>query len=789
MSVLDSLGKRILVFDGAMGTMLQQAGLKPGAPSYLWNISNADMVLDVHRQYLQAGCDIIKTNTFGASTAPFAPVGYGLEEVTVAGVGIAKKAAAEFGGRPCVALDIGPTGKLIEPLGDLKFEEAYEIFKAMALIGEKEGADLVLIETMNDAYEMKAAVLAVKENTALPIFATLTFDERGKLLTGCDIETAVAIFEGLGVDALGLNCGLGPKQVKNLFDSLRKCCSIPIILNPNAGLPHDVGGETIFDVDPEEFTSIMRELASDGAWIVGGCCGTTPSHIAALAEKCRDIIPKPLTVYNNTVVSSRSKAIYLDKDTVIIGERINPTGKSAMKQALREGDFDYLVDEAFAQQDNGAHILDVNVGLPDINEREAMMTAVKEIQALIKLPLQIDTADPSVLESALRIYNGKALINSVNGERESMERVFPLAKKYGGVVVALTLDEKGIPETAEGRLEIAKRILKTAAEYGIEKKNLIFDTLTLTISAGQESAATTLRALKLLKTELGVKTSLGVSNVSFGLPQRDKVNSAFFALALQSGLDAAIINPNSQPMMDTYYAFRALSGQDAQCADYIGKYSGAKAEAKKAEKELALSEAIISGLKEKAAAITSEMVRSAKPLEIINSELIPALDKVGADYEKGVFFLPQLLMSAEAAKAAFEVLKQSMSAGEIEKRGTIIIATVKGDIHDIGKNIVKVMLENYGFEVIDLGTNVEPEAVTEAALRHNARLVGLSSLMTTTLGGMEETLQALRKAVPACRIMVGGAALSQEYADKLGADFYGKDAAASVRYAEEIFGA
>ena len=786
--LFDLLGKQTLFFDGAMGTMLQQMGMAPGEFPESWNLSRPDDIKSIHKAYLEAGCHILKTNTFGGNRVKMAEAGLSVKEVVRAGVSIAKEAAKGFENR-FVALDMGPTGKLMEPLGELSFDEAYEAFKEMAVAGEEAGADLCLIETMSDTYEVKAAVLAVKENTALPVFVTMIFDEQGKLLTGGDIPAAVAMLEGLRVDALGLNCGAGPEQMMKLLTQLFDCTCLPVIVNPNAGLPVSVNGKTVFNVGPEEFSADMEKIGKMGAWMLGGCCGTTPEHLKATVERCRNIEPKPLPNPSRTVVSSYAKAVELGEVSVIVGERINPTGKKRFKEALRENDLDYILREGITQQQNGAHILDVNVGLPEIDESAVMAAVVPKLQGVVDLPLQIDTTNIDAMERALRIYNGKAMVNSVNGKAESMEAVFPLVKKYGGVVVALTIDEEGIPETAEGRLKIAEKIVKTAESYSIHKRDIIVDALTMTISSGPDSALVTLRAMELIKKELGVKTILGVSNVSFGLPKREIVNSAFYLLALEHGLDAAIINPNSEAMMESYFAYQALAAKDPQCGDYIARYGGQDSAPKpQAAGRLSLHDAIVKGLKDDAYEGAKERVQQKEPLAVINEELIPALDVVGKGFEKGTIFLPQLLMSAEAAKAAFEAVKEKMGQGSGAKKGKIILATVKGDIHDIGKNIVKVLLDNYGYEVIDLGKDVEPQLIVDTALKEEVRLVGLSALMTTTVPSMEATIKLLREQKPGCKVMVGGAVMTEEYAKMIGADHYSKDAMGSVHYAQEVLG-
>lgn len=769
--------------------MLQDSGLKQGELPELLNVTNPQFIIDIHKQYIDAGCDIIKTNTFGANALKLTQQ-YTTEEIVSAGVRNARAAV----GDKLVALDVGPTGKLLEPLGDLSFEKAYEIFSEIMTAGEKSGADLVLIETMSDTYELKAAVLAAKENTRLPVYATVTFDESGKLLTGADVPSVVALLEGLGVDALGINCGLGPKQIKKLFMIMKEYCSIPIILNPNAGLPKVKNSVTYFEVEPEEFSDDMLELAQLGASILGGCCGTTPKHIARTIEKTRGLKLSPITKKEHTIVSSYGGAVVIGEKPVIIGERINPTGKKLLKQALRDKDMNYVIEEGLNQVEYGAHILDVNVGLPEINEEEMMVKAVTELQKVVRLPLQIDSSSPSVIEKALRIYNGKALVNSVNGKKDNMEAIFPLVKKYGGVVVALTLDETGIPSTPQGRLEIARNIVETAKSFGIDKKDIIVDALTMTISSDEMQAVTTLDSLKLIKNTLGVKTVLGVSNVSFGLPAREVITSSFYLMALQSGLDAAIINPCAQAMMNSYYSFNALTGNDKQCSEYIAVHTNANPNADKksdtaSNTQMSLSDIIVRGLRDKAYDATNALLESTLPLDIINTYLIPSLDIVGSGFEKGTMFLPQLLMSADTAKTAFEAIKDFMqkSGTEIEKKEKIVIATVKGDIHDIGKNIVKVMLENYGYDVIDLGKNVEIQEVVDAVITHDAKLVGLSALMTTTVASMGETISALRENNIDCKVMVGGAVLTEEYARMIGADYYSKDATGAVAVAQKFF--
>ena len=807
--IRDRLGKELLFFDGGMGTLLQERGLAPGELPETWNISRPEEIKTIHKNYIKAGSDIVLTNTFGANALKFHAEGCSLEQTVKTAVRLVKEAAAEAvaeisdksdaqcaGHTVYTALDIGPTGKLLKPMGDLDFEEAYEAFKEVMVWGEEAGADLIHIETMSDTYELKAAVLAAKENTSLPVFATAIFDERRKLLTGADVPSVIALLEGLRVDALGINCGMGPEQMFPVVEDYIKYSSLPVIVKPNAGLPKQRDGQTYYDVSPEKFAAYMEKIVSMGACLIGGCCGTTPEHIHAMTERCRRLNVIPPSEKNDTIVSSYGQSVFLGNGSKIIGERINPTGKKKFKQALKDHDLEYILREGIAQQDNGAHILDVNVGLPDIDEVSMMKETIQELQSVVNLPLQIDTVDPAAMEAALRIYNGKAMVNSVSGKQESMDKVFPLIRKYGGVVIGLTLDEKGIPGDAEGRVRIAERIITEAARYGIKKKDIVIDALAMTISSEPEGAKVTLETLRRLRDDLKVKTVLGVSNISFGLPARPVVNAAFYTMAMMNGLSAGIINPSSEDMMKAWYAYHALMGLDANCESYISHYSnnltsGVRTVPDGTERKTtaSLRESIEKGLKEDASTITARLSETQDPLDIINTELIPALNHVGDGFEKGTVFLPQLLMSAEAAKSAFAVLKDKMDkSGEVrEKIGTVVLATVKGDIHDIGKNIVKVLLENYSFEVIDLGKDVPPERIADTVLEKDVRLAGLSALMTTTVVSMEETIKLLRERAPQCKVMVGGAVLNQDYADMIGADFYGKDAMQSVRYAQELF--
>ncbi len=795
MGILEKLNDGLTFFDGGFGTMLQARGLKPGEGTELWNGTHPEEITAIHREYLEAGCHVISANTFGINGLKY---GDRTAELVKAAMDCAKKAVEGFEDR-YIALDIGPTGRLLKPLGDLDFEEAVSVFAQVVRAGAENGADLVLIETMNDAYETKAALLAAKENCGLPVIVTNVYDGSGKLMTGAEPEAMTAMLEGLGADAIGMNCSLGPAEMKKLVPRFWASASVPIVVNPNAGLPRVVNGGTVYDIGPEEYAGYMAEMVKMGARGVGGCCGTTPEHIRKMIEAVKDIEPLPVTPKSVTAVTSGSKWVRLGEGPVLIGERINPTGKKKLKQALRDGDMSYILKEGTGQAEAGAHILDVNVGLPEIDEPEMLTAAVKALQGVTELPLQIDTASPEAMERALRVYNGKPLINSVNGKEESMAAIFPLAAKYGGTVIALTLDENGIPDTAQGRLKIAEKIVNRAAEYGIGRKDIVVDPLTLTISSEPRAALVTLEAVRLIKERLGVCTSLGVSNVSFGLPNRDFINGAFFAMALRAGLDAAIMNPFSAEMMKTYKSSMALLGMDKDCLEYIGfaenaevsavvSAPGGKKESPAADGDL--KSAIVHGLRDLAAELTEKALLAEKPMDIINNMVIPALDQVGKGFETGEIFLPQLLMSADSASASFEAVKKAMAASGAAGggRGKIVLATVKGDIHDIGKNIVRVLLENYGFDVIDLGRDVPAETVLKTVLAEHIELVGLSALMTTTVPSMEMTIKLLREKAPWCKVVVGGAVLNQEYADMIGADKYARDAMDTVRYAEEVFG-
>ena len=798
MNFRDYLRNNIVYLDGGMGTILQKNGLKPGEYPERWNITHSEIIRDIHKSYFDVGSNVVNTNTFGANTLKFTREE--LDEIVKAAVENVKWARdnSESKSYKYIALDIGPSGKMLKPYGDFDFEEAVSVFAETVKLGVKYGVDLITIETMNDSYETKAALLAVIENSDLPVIVTNAYGEDGKLMTGATPSAMVAMLEGMGADAIGVNCSLGPKQLSGVVDELLKVASVPVVMKPNAGLPVSVNGETVYDVLPDEFAIDVSEMVKKGVRVAGGCCGTTPEYIKSLVSASKDIEPVLVTKKNITCVSSYTHSVVFDESPVLIGERINPTGKKRFKQALIEKDMDYILGEGINQQDKGVHILDVNVGLPDIDEKEMLVDSVCELQAVCDLPLQIDTSDAEAMEAALRRYNGKAMINSVNGKEESMKAIFPLVRKYGGLVVALTLDENGIPETAEGRVAIAKKILANAAEYGIDKKDIIFDPLAMTISADTKAAKVTLDSLRIIKEKLGCHTSLGVSNVSFGLPSRDLVNGVFFASALENGLSAAIMNPYSSEMMKTYFAFRALHNMDENCADYISfaeNYSESVMPASTPVKnenieeyKSALQRAVVKGLKDKAAAITENLLSHQEPLDIVQNEIIPALDIVGKGFEAKTVYLPQLLMSAEAAKSAFECIKNAMikSNSQTAAKCGIVIATVKGDIHDIGKNIVKLLLENYGFAVYDLGKDVAPERIAEEVVNRKAAIVGLSALMTTTVPAMEETIKLIRERAPWCKVLVGGAVLNREYAERIGADHYAKDAMEGVRYAESV---
>ena len=798
MGLRERLGKEWLFCDGGTGSILQKMGLKGGELPETWNLTRPDDIRSLNRGYFEAGSNIVNTNTFGANRFKFDNV----SDIVKAGVRLCQEARKEAGREDdaYVAIDVGPTGKLLEPMGDLAFNDAVDIFAEIIKAGYEAGGDLVLIETMSDSYEAKAAVVAAHEVCDLPVIVTTVYDESGKLLTGGSVEGTVAMLEGLKVDAIGINCGFGPKQMLPIAERLVACCSLPIVVNPNAGLPRTENGATVYDVDPEEFSQVMEEIAKLGVHVMGGCCGTTPDHISRMIGKVKQVPFTPPVEKQTTYVTSFADCVKIGRKPVIVGERINPTGKKKLQQALRDNNIDYILTEALKQEEAGAHVLDVNVGLPEINEPEMMESVILKIQSVTNLPLQIDTTNIEALERGMRIYNGKPMINSVNGKEENIKAVMPLVAKYGGVLVALPLDESGIPATSDGRIEIARCIYEAADSYGIPRKDIVIDGLAMTISSDPESAIATLDTVRRVRDEFSGHSILGVSNISFGLPARELVNSHFLTMAMQNGLSCAIINPCNGPMMASYRSYNALMNLDPNLGEFINAYKdyvagtsassgSAKTSSASSGAVLTLAEAIERGVTGRASEAMKEALDSGRDsLEIINSELIPALDRVGKGFEAGTVFLPQLLMSADAAKAAFAVVKEAIADKPRNTKGQVILATVKGDIHDIGKNIVKVMLENYGYDVIDLGKDVPPEVIVDCAIENNIRVVGLSALMTTTVASMEETIKLLREKKPGTKVVVGGAVMTPEYADKIGADAYAKDAMATVRYCDSVFG-
>lgn len=775
--------KKFIFLDGAMGTMIQESGADSGHVPELLGITNPEIIMNIHKAYIQSGSDIIYANTFGANRFKLAGTGYTVEQVIKANVANAKKASE---GKALVALDLGPIGQLLEPTGKLTFEESYNCYKEQVIAGTD--ADLIVLETMTDLYEVKSAVLAVKENSDKPLFVTMTFEENQRTFTGVSVECMATLLQSLGVDAIGVNCSLGADELYPIVKKLSENTNLPLIVKANAGLPDPVTNK--FNVTPEQFAESNYRIADLGVKIFGGCCGTTPEHIKALAEKVnqhdfieRNYIPK-------SCVCSAVKCVEINQPRVI-GERINPTGKKLFKQALLDNNIDYILNQAIEQVHAGADILDVNVGLPSIDEKSMMIRVVKAVQSVVDVPLQLDSTIPEVLDAGLRVYNGKPIVNSVNGEDESLEKILPLVKKYGASVVGLTLDKNGIPKTSEGRFAIAEKILNKALEYGIPKEDVYIDCLTLTASAEQEGVMETLNALKRVKEELGLKTVLGVSNISFGLPNRELITRTFLTMALQNGLDLPIINPNIDSIIGAVRAYKLLKGIDKNSVEFISIYSQENTPKPVVDKksDIDIFYALENGMKNDGVRITGELLENNDPMEVINNYLVPALDIAGDKFEKGKIFLPQLILTAGTAQACFEVIKEKIvqKGDKPVSKGKVVLATVKGDIHDIGKNIVKVLLESYGYDVIDLGKDVDKSAILKSAVENQVKLVGLSALMTTTLKSMEETIELLNQHYPECKTVVGGAVLTPDYAEKIHADFYAKDAKETVDIAGKIY--
>lgn len=788
---LDS--KEFVLLDGAMGTLIQKSGVKYDSVPETLNITHPELIESFHKAYAEAGSDIVYANTFGANGYKLKESGYSVDEIIKSGVDNAKKAVL---GTDClVALDIGPIGQLLEPAGSLSFDSAYEYFKEQIVAGQD--ADVIVFETMTDLYELKAAVLAAKENSDKPIIATMTFERNGRTFTGVSPAAMAVTLTGLGVDALGVNCSLGPDELESVVSEISKYTDLPLVIKANAGLPDPNSNE--YDILPDKFAACVADLLKYGVKIIGGCCGTTPEYIAEIRKMLADKSYQPQKKSVDTTVCSASTVVEINGPR-IIGERINPTGKKLFKQALVDNNIDYILTQALSQVSGGAEILDVNVGHPEIDEKKMMVRVLKAIQSVCDAPLQIDSTKPDVLDSGLRYYNGKPIVNSVNGEEKSLSTVLPLVKKYGASVVGLTLDENGIPKTAEGRFEIAKRIVSRAEALGIDRRDVYIDCLTLTVSAEQDACRETLKALHRVKTELGCKTCLGVSNISFGLPNRELVNRTFLTMALEEGLDLPIINPNVESMTGAVRAYRVLSGIDKNSVEFINAYNDAAPVVTSAPKntEVDIFTAVYNGLKSEGAAVTKRLLETTDAMQIVNEMLIPALDKVGDDFEKNKIFLPQLIQSANTAQECFEVIKNHISktSGSPVSKGKIILATVKGDIHDIGKNIVKVLLDNYGYTVVDLGRDVDPQLVVDTAVEQNIKMIGLSALMTTTLKSMEDTIRLIRQTkelqnpdgTSKCVVFVGGAVLTEDYAMKIGADYYCKDAKESVDTAKKVLG-
>ncbi len=791
--------KGFILLDGAMGTELQKRGLKTGALPELLNLTDPAVVRAVHEDYVNAGADIITANTFGANARKLGSA-QRVREVVAAGIRLAREAGARR-----VALDLGPTGAMLAPMGTMSFEEAYGLFKEQVAAGVEAGADLALIETMSDLLEAKAALLAVKENSRLPVYVTMTFDRDGRTFLGTSPAIAAVTLSALGADAVGINCSLGPEEIVPFAREMLAWATVPVVVQPNAGLPDATSGQTVYPVGPEAFARSVGQMLDAGVTIAGGCCGTTPEHIRLLRAEMDRRAPVERAVRHRTVFTSAQRLVCPEGGIAVIGERINPTGKKKIKEALRSQCFDHILNEAISQEEAGAELLDVNAGLPEIDEPGTLTRLVTALQAVTPLPLQIDSSDPEAVDRACRVYAGKPIINSVNGKEESLRAILPLAKKYGAAVVGLTLDEEGIPDRAEDRLKIAEKIVRWAAEYGIPREDVLIDCLTMAVSTNQRLAGETLRAVRLVTEKLGAGTVLGVSNISFGLPARELLNATFLANALAAGLTLPILNPLSQRYMDVVAAWRVLNGQDRDAGRYIESYvnktvtyqsyvnkrandAPATADVMSTDKEVDITQIVLSGRKMFIEDAVRRALEERPPMEVINELLIPAINAAGDRFEKGQFFLPQLMASAETVKLGFDVIRDRAKTGEVVSKGKILLATVKGDIHDIGKNIVKMLLSNYGYEIVDLGRDVDPDTVVEATLRENIKLVGLSALMTTTVKAMAETIEKLRKAGADCKIMVGGAVLNPEYARLVGADFYARDAQESARIAAGIFG-
>jgi 5-methyltetrahydrofolate--homocysteine methyltransferase len=791
MNFKEFMKNNLVLFDGAMGTQLQKKGLRLGEVPEVLNIEQRDMIVEIHREYIQAGSNVVTTNTFGANEKKLGATNYSVEEIIDAAVKAAKEAIGNK--EVFAALDIGPIGELVEPMGKLTFDEAYEIFKRQVVQGERSGADLILVETMTDLYEMKAALLAAKENTNLPVLATMSFEKDHRTFTGCLPSSMAVTLEGLGADGIGINCSLGPKEIRPIVEELMNWTNLPVLVQANAGLPSVTDGKTHYEIGPEEYSDDVLAFIGMGVSMLGGCCGTSPEYINEIKKKINRLTKVERSEQKFHAICTPSNTVLVE-GVKVIGERINPTGKKMLKEALKNSDMDYILKQGVSQVEAGAEILDVNVGLREIDQKEMMIKVVKGLQTVTNAPLQIDSSDRDVIEAGLRYANGKAIVNSVNGEDEVLERILPLVKKYGAAVVGLTLDERGIPDNALDRFKIAEKILNKAIEFGIKKEDVYIDTLTLTCSAQQKEVAETIKTLTMVKEKLGLKTVLGVSNISFGMPNRPLINETFLAIAMAAGLDLPIINPNDESMMDKVYAFNVLYNHDKGSTKYIKRYSDNQTQEtspKKEKREETLFDMVVKGLKENAAAKTRELLSKNTELEIVNEFLIPALDVVGSDFEKGVIFLPQLIQSAETVKSSFDVLKESLKKNESAgiSNGKIILATVKGDIHDIGKNIVKVILENYNYDIIDLGKDVSAEKIVEEAKKYTDEtiIVGLSALMTTTMKSMEDIIEELRDNGIDCPVMVGGAVLTEDYAKTMGADYYAKDAKEAVEIARKVF--